>query len=200
MLQAKAEIRQQILIQLGHLTPHRTNREGHELAKILQQDRLFQNAKKIALFYPLWGEVDTQAIHKAIISKNKIPLYPKMDFERKVLRFHVVKDLKDFHRGPYQVFEPKQDSLGNEQKDIDLFLVPGLAFSKDGARLGRGAGFYDRTLIQCHFWGIPRYGICFPEQILPYIPMGEKDLRMHKVFTPEEEFVVSLPGDFIERN
>jgi len=65
---------------------------------------------------------------------------------------------------------------------VDLFLVPGLAFTPDGHRLGRGAGFYDRLLERCtsrqH-----TLGVCFHHRLLPELPTEAHDQRVERVIT-----------------
>ena len=69
---------------------------------------------------------------------------------------------------------------------FDLILVPGLAFDKSGARLGRGRGFYDRFLA-----GITgfRVGVCFDWQLVESVPVEAHDIRMDAVVTPSQIIV-----------
>ena len=66
--------------------------------------------------------------------------------------------------------------------EIDLILVPGLAFTRAGARLGRGGGFYDRLLARLPP-GTVRLGVCFAFQLVPALPLEPHDKRLHGVIT-----------------
>ncbi len=62
--------------------------------------------------------------------------------------------------------------------EIDLFVVPGVAFTPSGHRLGRGKGFYDRYL---HRSSAPKIGICYPHQLIPSLPTEPHDILMDQV-------------------
>ncbi|MCF0205812.1 MAG: 5-formyltetrahydrofolate cyclo-ligase, partial [Bacteroidales bacterium] len=63
--------------------------------------------------------------------------------------------------------------------DFDLIIVPGVAFDRNGNRLGRGRGYYDRFL--CKYPKVEKIGICFDFQLLEEIPTEPTDIRMDKV-------------------
>jgi 5-formyltetrahydrofolate cyclo-ligase len=65
--------------------------------------------------------------------------------------------------------------------DDVLFIVPGVAFDPRGARLGRGAGWYDRALAR--YGAAVRVGLAFDFQVVPHLPEAAWDIRMHAVVT-----------------
>ena len=65
---------------------------------------------------------------------------------------------------------------------LDLVLVPGLAFTKEGARLGRGGGYYDRLLTGCTA-RTHRVGVCFSTQLVASLPTEPHDQRVDRVIT-----------------
>ena len=77
--------------------------------------------------------------------------------------------------------EPKQDCPEVPLKQLDFIVVPGVAFSLDGRRLGRGRGFYDRLLASVR--GI-KCGVAFDEQIVDAIPADGQDIRLDYILTP----------------
>lgn len=93
-----------------------------------------------------------------------------------------VRDEHDLKRGPLGVWEP----VGSEilpLAALDVILVPGLAFAQsNGARLGRGGGFYDRLLSRPEVRA-RRIGIVFQMQLLPDIPCEEHDVRVPDIVT-----------------
>jgi 5-formyltetrahydrofolate cyclo-ligase len=70
---------------------------------------------------------------------------------------------------------------------IDLFVVPGLGFSRDGKRLGRGGGYYDATLRAASEES-RRVGLAFAEQIVDALPVNSEDVDMDLVVTESETF------------
>lgn len=80
---------------------------------------------------------------------------------------------------------PKSEADLHLPDSIDLILVPGLAFSKDRHRLGRGGGFFDR-LLAGRAAGAFKLGICFSFQLLDTIPTEAHDIVMHAVVTDEQ--------------
>ena len=95
--------------------------------------------------------------------------------------------LKDFKqglkKGPYGIYEPKEfESRPSRIKDIDLVIVPGLAFDRKNNRLGHGQGYYDRFL-KCLPQDTPKIGLGFKFQLLKDIPTTRNDFSLTKVIT-----------------
>ncbi len=80
--------------------------------------------------------------------------------------------------GAYGIEEPTEGKFNN-LKDIDLAIIPGVAFDRRGNRLGRGKGYYDRLLP--FLVGTYKLGICFPYQLLESVPTEDFDIRMNEV-------------------
>ncbi len=70
-------------------------------------------------------------------------------------------------------------------EELDLIVVPGLAFDKIGGRLGRGAGYYDRYLSQTAAIFV---GFCLENQVVPHVPMDAHDVRLHLIAAPNGVF------------
>lgn len=91
------------------------------------------------------------------------------------LQFHWVGDFSTLAAERWNLREPALDPATLVPlEELDLLLVPGLAFSAAGARLGRGGGYYDRLLadprLRC-----PRIGVCFADQVLEDLPLEAHD-------------------------
>ena len=85
-----------------------------------------------------------------------------------------------FRAATYGIEEPTGE-LFTDYADIDFIVVPGVAFDRNGNRLGRGKGYYDRLLPR-----IPsayKAGICFPFQLVEEVPAEPFDIRMDEIIT-----------------
>lgn len=112
----------------------------------------------IAVYSPLPGEVDLSTV---------IRLHPGIRWVYpKVSGHHLTFHSGDNHRpGAFGILEPHHESPEVPLQQIDAFICPGLAFDKNGGRLGRGRGFYDRLLAQARPDAL-KIGICFDFQLV----------------------------------
>ena len=139
------------------------------------------NSKKIALFYSTEDEVDTLRLIEYSLKNNKDVYLPRV-IDKHQMVFIKIKDLnkKHFTLSKYGIYEPiLTDDIS---EDIDLSIVPGLCFDKNGHRVGYGGGFYDYYFSshQSH-----KIGICFDNQILEdsYIDTDKYDIPVDIIVT-----------------
>ena len=145
--------------------------------KIFDLD-IYQKSKTIALYNSLKSEVDTSILISELV--NKVILLPKV-INNKIIFIKIDKNTK-YKKSRIGVLEP----IGNEYLgNIDLIIVPGVAFDKKKNRLGFGMGYYDRYLNNKNIYKI---GICFHEQLLDDIPNEIHDIKMDLILT-EKEFI-----------
>ena len=144
------------------------------LAK-LEQHPDFVKADKVMLYSALPDEVQTQAfLEKWHLMKTIIlPTVVGDD----IIPVEYGKDTS-FAVGDFNILEPQNEPYTD---DFDLIIVPGVAFDRNGNRLGRGKGYYDRFL--CHHMDVKRIGICFDFQLVDEVPSEPFDIRMDEVIT-----------------
>ena len=129
--------------------------------------------RTIAVYSPLPGEVDLATIVR--IHPDILWVHPKVCCHH--LTFHSGND----HRpGAFGILEPHHESPEVPVEEIDAFICPGLAFDKNGGRLGRGRGFYDRLLAQARPDAL-KIGICFDFQVVPDTFAEPHDIAMDEV-------------------
>jgi 5-formyltetrahydrofolate cyclo-ligase len=132
----------------------------------------FPGKNSIALFAPTEIEPDLDLLWELGALEHHLVSYPRCDGE--TLLFRTVSTLSDLSPGRSGIREPVG---GASPEHLDLIVIPGLAFTGDGNRLGRGAGFYDRFLS-----AIPGYtvkvGVCFAFQLLLEIPVECHDVKV----------------------
>lgn len=141
---------------------------------------LYQDSQIVAFYNSTNSEVSTKdLIRKSLLQKNVV-LLPKIVDKRMV--FIKINENTRYEISPFHILEP----IGEEYiGDIDLIIVPGVAFTKDGKRLGYGGGYYDKYLGGKN---IKTIGICFEDQIVEDIPIEEHDRLVDYVLTEENTY------------
>ena len=131
--------------------------------------------KIICVYIPLKSEID---INDKLLGYKKI-LTTYLD--NKTLK--ICKYKKPFKKNKLNVFEPETPSAESE---VDVFLIPGLAFTVDGKRLGRGGGFYDQMLK--FYPKSLKIGLTSNDRILKDIPTENHDILLNYVFTNDKYY------------
>ena len=144
------------------------------LAK-LEQHPDFVNANKVMLYSALPDEVQTQAFLEKWHLKKTIILPTVVGDD--IIPVEYGQDTA-FAVGDFNILEPQNEPYTG---DFDLIVVPGVAFDRQGNRLGRGKGYYDRFL--CQHLEVRRIGICFDFQLVESIPTEPFDIRMDEIVT-----------------
>ena len=144
------------------------------LAK-LEQHPDFIKAERVMLYSALPDEVQTQAFLERWHLRKTIILPTVVGDD--IIPVAYGKDT-DFAVGDFNILEPQNEPYTG---DFDLIVVPGVAFDRQGNRLGRGKGYYDRFL--CHHLDVKRIGICFDFQLVDEVPAEPFDIRMDEVIT-----------------
>lgn len=152
-------------------------RQSAEILAALEAHPAFRAATTVLLYHSLKEEVDTHEFIRKW-SREKRILLPVVVGDDLELRLYTGPE--DLKPGAYGIEEPTGE-LFTDYADIDFIVVPGVAFDRNGNRLGRGKGYYDRLLPR-----IPsayKAGICFPFQLVEEVPAEPFDIRMDEIIT-----------------
>ena len=125
------------------------------------------------------GEVNTEEMIKLAKALGKKVSVPVCERDNIAIRPCMLDTHARLIEGPYGVQEPTERKCIDPQ-DLDLVIVPGVAFDKKGNRLGRGRGFYDRFLDTLPK-DTPTIGLAFDFQILSSVPAAQHDVKVSKV-------------------
>jgi 5-formyltetrahydrofolate cyclo-ligase len=174
----KQKIRNTILMKLKTQKEENRNKKSSQVKNKLFRNRVFKKAKTVMFYMSFGGEVNTVDMIKAAQKIGKTVVVPVCGRNR-MMSPCVLKDKGTLLRGPYGIREPALKKPVN-LKSLDLVIVPGLAFDKQGRRLGRGKGYYDRFLSKISKHSIA-LGLAYDFQILPFIPTTEYDVEVQKV-------------------
>ena len=175
----KAELRKQVLQEMKAIP--RTQKVTMDLAltERLLQHPFYQEAKIIATYLSFPHEFQTQELIEQALKDDKKVLIPKtypkgrMDF--------VVYNPQQLVKTSFGLLEPQGDLEVVDASQIDLIHVPGLAFTREGYRIGYGGGYYDRYLK--HFTG-HTLSTVYPCQIWDFIP-EDHDIPVQEVLIDE---------------
>ena len=141
----------------------------------------WSRARVMGLYHPRMDEPDVWPLVEQAWAEGKTVALPSYDERSSAYRWSRVQGAQDLTPGRYGIPEPRAHCDQVDAESLDLALVPGLGFSADGGRLGRGRGFYDRLLAS--FRG-KCLGVAFDFQMLPRIPREDHDVRLDGVITP----------------
>ena len=152
--------------------------EAFSIISRLKEHSHIREAHTLLLYHALNDEVPTQELLDTLVAEGKTVLLPRVvnDTEMELRRYTGIKDLC---KGAFGIMEPT-GQLFSEIQQIDVAVIPGMAFVRAGHRLGRGKGYYDRFLAHKGFYKI---GVCYPSRLLDNIPTDEHDVQMDEVIS-----------------
>ncbi len=144
----------------------------------------------IAVFIPLPGEPDIWTPSQQLIVRQAARVYAPRMMPENQLDLVMITNTTALVRGPFGVIEPPLESTAlADLTALDAIFIPGLAFSKDGGRLGFGGGWYDRLLARIPDKTI-KIGVCWNELLIDSVPMDTLDVRVDGILT-EAGYVTS---------
>ena len=171
---SKSELRQQIREKKRQFT-----RQQLDELSLSVLDRLrprLRDAHIVLAYYSLPDEVNTHQLIDELVAEGKTVLLPKvLDDETMKLRRYTGR--QDLSEGSFHIMEPVGEPF-SDYSEIDLSLIPGMAFDAHGHRLGRGKGYYDRFL---RAMSVRTIGVCFDFQRVDEVPTDENDVAVDEV-------------------
>ncbi len=179
---SKADWRRKISTALKNLPRKKRRTDSEKLRARLKEQNFFRAARSVLFFAPLPEEVDLWPLLEETINSGKVVALPCFDADKEIYTSRRVKNVHvEILSGQFGIREPSVGCVEMAPGDLDLVLVPGVAFDLNGRRLGRGKGYYDRLLE--NFTG-KKVGIAFDEQIVEAVPSESLDVRMNYILTP----------------
>lgn len=149
---------------------------------LLAAQPLWQKAQSVLLFAPLPEELDIWPLLLDALRAGKQVALPRFNRQTKSYAAFQIQDPDaDVETGHFGIREPNAQCPALASGPLDLILVPGVAFDRQGHRLGRGKGYYDKLLTVLRG---RRCGVAFDQQVVEEIPVEGHDARMDCVLTP----------------
>ncbi len=177
--EAKRALRSELIARRARLSPEERAARSQAIADRIDEVAAFRDAKVVGLYAALGTEVDPAEIARRAIARGVRVAYPRAGHDR-LLAFAVCTPA-DLVRGPLGAAEPPARAHALDPRELDCIVMPGVAFSEDGLRLGRGGGYYDATLRALP--RVARVGLAFDVQLVPTLPCEPHDAPMDAVVT-----------------
>ncbi|HUP00464.1 MAG TPA: 5-formyltetrahydrofolate cyclo-ligase [Gemmatimonadota bacterium] len=185
MRKAKAVLRRRLLDARRAIGAEEHARFSRRIADRLYGLEPYRRAAVVHLFIgAIDGEVATREIAERSLASGKRVLCPRVVWrERRIESYEIGSpaDLAPARLGLWEP-DPTRSRLASES-EIDLVLVPGIAFDPQGRRIGYGAGFYDRFLARVQS---SKIALAFSLQVVPEVPTTEHDVPVDWIVTEAE--------------
>lgn len=183
----KEALRKEIIQARLKLTPQQVEVKSEKIIQQLISLPVFQQAGTIMTYVAFNQEVETRGLIKYSLAQRKRVLVPITKHKPKELVPSEIRNFPgDLQPGTWGILEPKPDCIRPvDAQEIDLVVVPGVAFDAAGNRLGYGGGFYDRFLSQLS----PKarfVAVAFQLQIRENVYYQQHDQPVHWVITEEQ--------------
>ena len=171
----KTELRKEIADLKKQISTEQKQQEARAVFSKVETLSEFKSAENILLYWSTSDELSTHEIIEKWSNRKQIIL-PTIVGDKLILKPYMPG--QNMKKGALGIWEP--DTVDNFTENIDLMIIPGIAFDSDKNRLGRGKAFYDRFLANK---SLVKIGVGFDLQLLPRIPSEKSDIKMDKVIT-----------------
>jgi 5-formyltetrahydrofolate cyclo-ligase len=179
----KSRLRNKLRLILKAMRASERRRRSRKILKRLLATSVFKKSKNIMTYISLPEEVQIRELIPRALRLGKNLFVPYIHKRRKQIQiYQLKKGLAELRKGSYGILEPQPSKARRgKASEIDLVLVPGLAFDRRGRRLGRGGGYFDRFLAKMK--RAQKIGLAFREQMIKKVPASPHDIHMNKVIT-----------------
>jgi 5-formyltetrahydrofolate cyclo-ligase len=179
--ESKRRLRQEMLRRLQAIPPARRALEEEVVTAALQDTPEWRAATTVLLYRSLPGEFGTVGLANGAWRAGKRVAMPRVAAKGQ-LALHEVRAWSELRPGAFGVHEPQAAAPAVEPREVDLAVVPAVAWTREGARLGRGGGYYDRLLTGLRL----AWGVGFDVQVLRDVPTAPHDARVGRVWHAAE--------------
>ena len=183
----KKEIRQKMLAKRRALSASEIDEKSRALRDQIVSLPAYQKAKRIMAYLSMKGEADLDPLIRQALADGK-GIYIPVCLPEKQMEAGRLLSMDHFKKGPYGLRDLPDGYEVISPEELDLVLVPGVACTKEGIRLGMGAGYYDRYLSYVPFE--KRVVTLWDFQVIADIPFEPFDQKMAQIVT--EKSVISV--------
>jgi 5-formyltetrahydrofolate cyclo-ligase len=149
----------------------------------------YKKAEKIFIYISYSSEIDTKSIINKALKDNKKIYVPRTEFKIRRMDAIEITSLDNLTESSYGTLEPGVGESYIDPNELDLIIVPGVAFDRNGGRMGYGAGFYDRyfkKINKDNAMKIKKLALAYDFQVIERVPMDKNDMPIDNIITDKE--------------
>ena len=174
----KKELRRELLAKRDALAEEYQRSAGEKIQQRILQSEAYARARRVFVYVSVGSEPPTDGILRRALADGRQVYVPRCRGNR--MEAARLRSMEELTPGRYGIPEPAEDAETAAREELDLVIVPCVAASRDGRRLGHGGGYYDRFLQE----GANRaVCLCFQEMLREEIPEEAWDVRIPWVVT-----------------
>lgn len=182
----KKELRKQVILALKEMSPETKILQEKTLYKMLFQSDVWKSAETVSLTISLPHELNTEGMINEGRNQGKKIVIPRCEPTERTMTWYPFTDRLSLMRSSFGVLEPDPDKIDPiDPEEIDLMIVPGIAFTIDGQRIGHGGGYYDRFLAKHP--EIETVSLVLQEQLVEDIPSEWHDQKVKQIIQLKKE-------------
>lgn len=178
-MMTKQELREQIKGKIKQMQREERESASRLVCRDIISSPEWKNAQTVWLYAALPDEVDLSLLIQDAEQSGKRILLPVVDGNDLQIRVYDSRHI--VRKGKFNILEPTSECpVLTNLEEINLAIIPGRAFTRSGLRMGRGKGYYDRTLrsVRC-----PKWGVAFECQIVDELPTDPWDVPLERIIT-----------------
>ena len=177
-MKEKEVLRKKIVEQRKNKNEFEINQSSKIIFEKIISNDLYKQAQTIMLYSALSGEINVDDLINQALKDNKTVCINYLHEKFGIMDAAVISNISDLVLGKFNIKMPKKENLKIiNPKNLDLIFVPGLAYDKNGYRLGFGGGYYDRFLVKTSNANL--IGVIYDEYILNELPKEKHDIPMN---------------------
>ncbi|KAE9526848.1 hypothetical protein AGLY_013496 [Aphis glycines] len=189
---AKTNLRVNLKKKLSLMTASEISEQSKIITNKLISHPVYKSSNRVSIYLSMDSEVQTHSIVKNIFLSGKICFIPKYNTsEMCMVKIRSFDELNSLPKTKWNISQPADDDVREDALTtggLDLMIVPGLGFTTDGKRLGRGKGYYDRCIAEYEkkypLNNMKTIGLAFSEQICDDIPINQHDSLIDFIICP----------------
>ncbi|MFL2646217.1 MAG: 5-formyltetrahydrofolate cyclo-ligase [Dehalococcoidia bacterium] len=182
LFQQKQILREKALRVRNAISKIDQKKYSEKILKLLLSMPVLQSSSSIHTYVSKDSEVMTHQLIYTLLERNINVICPRIQ-KHNELGHSTINSFNDFKKNKLGILEPKEELPSFSINDLDVIIVPGLAFTRVGNRIGYGGGFYDRFLIKTNAVSI---GLAFDKQVINKLPHNKDDSILDYIVTEKE--------------